>query len=605
VRTREEWKPVKDQPQQQTIERSKKLKVPKINRKFILCAVLAVAIIGMFLVPAASVTAATQDWPLQLVGATAINVTQPQFEAMAASNPAIYTDPATSDNWTGVALWRLIALVDDGDSATFNDALASVYSVAMTAADNYIKTIAPPYAGVFEFARNENILVANKLNGAALPMLSSGGKMYYPLRVTGSGCTLNNQRVGGLVKIELVNLPVTAVSLSPASQAVANGASFTINLAIDTDTASRGWQANVDFDATRMSCSGVVEGSFLSAYAIANGGGTVSGGAATIDNTGGHVTIPGYAITGAGAGGPTGTGTLCTLAFTAKASIDNFASITPSGVVVSGVTGVTIPGVVVTGGMVAIGNVPMPDLVVSALSTTKIDDTTYTITYTVTNQGNAAAGACSTSITIDGTPITIACPALVAGASDTKTTAAQTYSIPNDVIVATADSASVVAESNEGNNTKQLVYAKAGDHGDTPITSGIDAKLVLTVPAPITWQLQQGQNTKTAWANLKCNTPWQLQVSDQDPTTGGRMAPWDGSNYVAGIKLVNAMQVGCQTGLLGLPDGGTIVTGDLPGQNGDSGRDLEVNFSQQVLYSDQANGVTYHIVVTFTASSTF
>jgi hypothetical protein len=83
------------------------------------------------------------------------------------------------------------------------------------------------------------------------------------------------------------------------------------------------------------------------------------------------------------------------------------------------------------------------------------------------------------------------------------------------------------------------------------------------------------------------------------------MARWDGSNYVAGLKLVNAMQVGCQTGLLGLPVGGTIATGDLPGQNGDSGRELEVNFSQQVLYSDQANGVTYHIVVTFTASSSF
>ena len=57
------------------------MKVPKINRKFILCAVLAVAIVGMFLVPAASVTAATQDWPLQLVGATTINVTQAEFEA--------------------------------------------------------------------------------------------------------------------------------------------------------------------------------------------------------------------------------------------------------------------------------------------------------------------------------------------------------------------------------------------------------------------------------------------------------------------------------------------------------------------------------------------
>ena len=65
----------------------------------------------------------------------------------------------------------------------------------------------------------------------------AGTKMWYPLRTNGSGCTLNNQRVGGLIKIELLNLPVTTVGISPASQSVANSASFTVDLAIDTDTA--------------------------------------------------------------------------------------------------------------------------------------------------------------------------------------------------------------------------------------------------------------------------------------------------------------------------------------------------------------------------------
>ena len=589
------------------------MKVTKINRKVILCAVLSLVIVGALLAPVATVSAAyppatfTQDWPLQLVGASTVNVTQAQFEAMAAAHPASYTDNV-GNVWDGVAMWRLAALVDDIDPATFNSAAVNVCTVKETACDNTTNSWSGSIL-VSSTSSDNNVMVANRYNGNPLPLANPGnsGKPWYPLRAVGSGIsgTGGGKTLGGLVKIELLNLPVTTVGVSPSSQAVANGAPFTVNLAINTNQQSRGWGANVNYDASRLIVNSVSEGTFLSTYAIANGGGTVSGGAATDNSTSGTITIPGYAITGAGTGGPTGTGTLCTISFTAKTGIDNYASIGLSSVVVSDQNANSIPGVGVVGGQVAIGNVPMPDLVVSALSTTKIDDTTYTITYTVTNQGNAAAGACSTSITIDGTPITIACPALVAGASDPKTTVAQTYSSPNDVIVVTADSASVVAESNEGNNTKQLVYAKAGDHGDTPITSGIDAKLVLTVPAPITWQLQQGQNTKTALANLKCNTPWQLQVSDQDQTTGGRMAPWDGSNYVAGLKLVNAMQVGCQTGLLGLPVGGTIVTGDLPGQYGDSGRDLEVNFSQQVLYSDQANGVTYHIVVTFTASSTF
>lgn len=349
------------------------MKVPRVNRKSILCAVLGLAIIGMFFVPAASVTAAAQDWPLQLVGAITINVTQAEFETMAAAHPSnTYTD-SDNNTWRGVALWRLIALVDDSDNTTFNSAVASVYSIKMTASDNYSKTIAPPYASVFNFANSEDIFVANQvqLSGTAdfvqLPMTSGSGKVWYPLRVNGSGCTANNQRVGGLIKIELLNLPVTTVSVSPSTLGVANGASFTVDLAINTNQQSRGWQASVDFDATKMSCTGVTEGSFLSAYVTTNGGGTVSAGSATLDNTGGHVTIPGYAITEAITGnGPTGTGILCTLAFTAKTGVGGSANITPSAVVISDASGSAIPGVVVDDSQVAISYIDTVTTVVSS-----------------------------------------------------------------------------------------------------------------------------------------------------------------------------------------------------------------------------------------------
>ena len=579
------------------------MKVPKTDRKFILCLVLALAIVGTFLVPATIATAATQDWPLTLVGARTLTVGQAQFEAMAAANPASWTDN-NSNVWTGVAMWRLVALVDDSDNTTFNSGAVNVCTVQETAFDNFTASFAGSIL-VSSVSSDNNVMLANKENGS--PLTGS----LYPLRAVGPGIggptgVKNKQTVSGLVNIQLLNLPVTNVSVSPASQAVANGGSFTVGLAVSSNRQVRGWQANVDFDATKMSCTAVAEGTFLSAYATANGGGTISGGAVTIDNSGGHVAIPGYSITGAGSGGPDGTGTLCTLSMTAKSGVDNYASLAPSGAIVTDNTGVTIPGTTVTGGTVAIGNVPIPDLVVSALSTTKIDDATYTINYTIKNQGNASAGATITSIVVDaGTPITIACPALSAGASDTKTTVAQTYSAPNDVVVVTADSTGVVAEGNESNNARQLVYAKAGDQGSTAITSGIDAKLVLAVPAAFAWQLHQGQNVRTGLANVKCNTPWQLQVSDDNLTTVGHMTPWDGSNYVSGNRLASAMQVGCQTGPYSLPSGGTIATGVVSGQNGDNGQDLTVSFNQQVLYSDQANGVTYHIVVTFTASSSF
>jgi hypothetical protein len=334
----------------------------------------------------------------------------------------------------------------------------------------------------------------------------------------------------------------------------------------------------------------------------------VSGGAATIDNTGGLVTIPGYAITGAGAGGPTGTGTLCTLSFTAKASVDNSASLTPSSVVIADVSGNAIAGPVVTGGTVAIGAVPMPDLVVSAASAAKASDTTYTITYTVTNQGNDPAGACSTSIVVDGgAPIVVACPALAAGASDTQTTAAQTFTSPSDSIVVTADSAGAVSESSEVNNTRQIIYALASDGGDVIVNGNILAKLDLTTPADIaSWVLQQGINNTSGTANVKCNTPWQLQVNDQNGNTKGYMTKWNGVAYDTSVKLANPLWVGSQSSVALSDSNQNIATGDISGQSLDSGQDLTINFAQQVVYSDPVlTGVySYHVVVTFTASST-
>lgn len=585
------------------------MRLKKINST-LLAVALTLAIVSAFLMPAAAVSAEDygQDWPLTLVGATTLTISQADFEAMASANPSnTYTDSG-GNIWRGVALWRLIALVDDGNPDTFNENLASVYSIQLSAADGYIKTIAPPWDGVFEFANNENIFVANEVQLAGTTEFVELPFDYYPLRVSGSDCTSGSQRISTLMQIELLNLPVTEVSVTPASQAVANGATFTIDMNIDTDTASRGWQMNVAFDAAKLTANSVTEGSFLSDYASANGGGTIPAGAATIDNVAGTITIPGYAITGAGTDGPTGTGTLCTISFTAKTGIDDFASIAPTGVVIADVTGTAIPGPVAMGGTVAIGNVPMPDLIVSAASAARVDDTTYTITYTITNQGNAAAGACTTSIVIDGgAPITVACPALDAGASDTQTTAAQTVTDGSDTIVIAADSAGVVAESNEGNNTRTITYATVGGDGDTPINGNIQAKLLLTVPAGIDpWNLVQGNNDITGSANVKCNTDWQLQVRDQDAATGGHMTKWLLGVYDSGTKLTAPLNVGCSASvdLSGTPQ--TIVTGTPAGQSGDDGQNLIINFHQPVFFADPVltGGYSYHIVVTFTASVT-
>ena len=65
----------------------------------ILCILLLLAISGAFLVPASMVAAATQDWPLQLVGAATVNMTQAEFESLASSYPVGWDDNATGNLW--------------------------------------------------------------------------------------------------------------------------------------------------------------------------------------------------------------------------------------------------------------------------------------------------------------------------------------------------------------------------------------------------------------------------------------------------------------------------------------------------------------------------
>jgi len=139
------------------------------------------------------VTAATQDWPLQLVGAATVSMKQVDFETLASSYPASWDDNATGNVWSGVALWRLVALVDDGDNTTFSDAMASAgYNVRVIAADDYGYTFPSQ-----EVARNDNLILANELNDAPLPAEK------YPLKLVSPDFEVGGPSVSQVVRIEL------------------------------------------------------------------------------------------------------------------------------------------------------------------------------------------------------------------------------------------------------------------------------------------------------------------------------------------------------------------------------------------------------------------
>jgi hypothetical protein len=158
--------------------------------KSILCTLLCLAVLGAFLAPASIVAAATPDWPLQLVGAATVDLTQGEFEGLAS---VIWDDETTDNVWSGVALWRVIALVDDSDNTTFSDAMASAgYNVKVIAADGYSYTFPSQ-----DVARNDNFILADELNSAPLPAEK------YPLKLVSPEFDVGGPSVAQVVRIEL------------------------------------------------------------------------------------------------------------------------------------------------------------------------------------------------------------------------------------------------------------------------------------------------------------------------------------------------------------------------------------------------------------------
>jgi hypothetical protein len=434
-----------------------------------------------------------------------------------------------------------------------------------------------------------------------------------------------------------------SVYIDPASQVVANGTTFTANLAINTNTATRGWQATVNFDAAKLTLNSVTEGTFLSNYASSYSppGGTIPGGSVSINNSTGVATIPGWAISNAGTSGPTGTGTLAVLNFTAKASVNNYAAITPANVVVTDVVGAAITGLTTTAGQAAIGTLPLPDLTVSNVVVSPVSGTptNYSISFQVNNliaSGNAGldAGASSASIVVDGgTPVVIAVPAIAKGTFAAVTTASPiTLSGTSDSFVITADSTNAILEVNENNNTASGIYSHVAATGATTDVDGkIGESLTFTQPGVVNFGLLHlGSNQIINPMTVLSTQSWIINVHGNAPTSAGgidgKMTKMDASgNYNAYIKLHNALHVVAGAGYMGAPADPSITApadydvgltgvdqllavGIPDGQNTDgaSGETRNAIFNQTVIGSDAAlsTGYSYHIVVSFTVSGT-
>jgi hypothetical protein len=406
--------------------------------------------------------------------------------------------------------------------------------------------------------------------------------------------------------------------IDPATQSVGNGApTITVNVKITSTTATRGAQAVVNFDHTKLQVVGTpTYPSGAGAFFTDASHGTLFPITPVVDNVAGTVSNLGMTLLG-GTGGFTGTGTFVTIVFSAvsPASNNSVQSITITGAGLADVNA-SPETMTVTNGAVTIGTIAQPDLVVSAISVApEADPTWYDVTYTITNQGTAAAVASTTAIEIDGAGVIseLPCPALAAGASNTVTTPPGTLaqiSGTSDTITVMADELNNVIESNETNNTATITYSYYPPGANpVPVNGSVAATFTFTPPSAINFNtLAIGPNVVTGTLNVTSNQNWQITAQGLAPTTAGgtdgKMTKWSplpapAGTYSAAVKLGTPLNV-YGTSLNGTVQ--TIMTGGPASQasNG-TGQTISVPFSQTLLYTDGylATGYNYHIIVNF------
>ena len=162
-----------------------------------------------------TVKSVAADWNLDLQGAITDSVDRGTFESCSTGkcHQAAWTD-TKSQAWSGTPLWRLVGRVDDQtkhDTGAFNAALAAQgYTIEIIGKDGYSVKLDSG-----KVAKNDNIIVANTMNGNALTDKD------FPLKLVGQDLT-NKEMVGGIAKIILHLGMMQQATATPAPTAAAN-----------------------------------------------------------------------------------------------------------------------------------------------------------------------------------------------------------------------------------------------------------------------------------------------------------------------------------------------------------------------------------------------
>ena len=147
-------------------------------------------------------TGSTADWTIGLYGARSDTLTQTWFEDGIADNchgVTTYTD-GQGNIWSGLPLWRVCGIVDDLSNihgpGSFNTLL--YYDVKVTGIDGSYYVF--PSTTI---ANNNDYILANKLNGSALPSDK------YPLKLVSKNFTVGGPSIAQIARIDLLNISTT------------------------------------------------------------------------------------------------------------------------------------------------------------------------------------------------------------------------------------------------------------------------------------------------------------------------------------------------------------------------------------------------------------
>jgi hypothetical protein len=389
--------------------------------------------------------------------------------------------------------------------------------------------------------------------------------------------------------------PIVSIPIANAMQ----GDTITVPVQVDTQGVGiRGYGINLDFDKNKVELLGVTDAGFLGTCP----GGQVYLGTVVIDNDAG--TMRGASAAYLGCAGktvstPAGSpATIANIQLKVKAGAVNgkmnwiFAANTK--LIDASAGNMLPPAIVLNPKWVQIG--PAPNLNMAISFVPHGTGETFDATVTVTNNGGSPSDPDTVSLGLSNTTpaASTSCPvpSLAVGgtASCTILNAALSTGASNSIATATLA---------QFGTTKTATYSPVSDSGQTKIDASFGAFLKITPDAQVNFPtLALGANTTTGNLNVKCNTNYQVDVFDNNPTAW-HMTEFDGTSFKT-IKLSEPMRVASTQNEVTAGTPAKLVSGGVAGQNADLGQDYPLTYSQVLKYADPLlpAGETYHLVLT-------